>query len=97
VRIRSEDAASEHLKRQGLDPLCLGRSRFSPGVVADLLRLVRRERPHILLAHGYAMSNFGRVVGALAGLGVQAEVDRRRFDVRHAVREMEQPLVDGDR
>jgi len=68
VGIRPEDAASEHLKQHGLDPLCLGRSRFSPSVLADLLRLVRRERPHILHAHGYAMSNFGRVVGALTGV-----------------------------
>ena len=68
VGIRPEDAASAHLKRQGLDPLCLGRGRFSPSVVTDLLRLVRCERPHILHTHGYATSNFGRVVGALAGV-----------------------------
>lgn len=68
VGIRPEDAASVHLRRQGLQPLCLGRSRFSPAVLTDLLRLVRRERPHILHTHGYATSDFGRVVGALAGV-----------------------------
>jgi glycosyltransferase involved in cell wall biosynthesis len=68
VCIRPEDDASAHLRRQGLDPLCLGRGRFSPVVTADLLRLVRRERPHILHTHGYATSNFGRIAGALTGV-----------------------------
>ncbi len=68
VGIPPEDDASMHLKQHGLDPLCLGRSRFNPMIATDLLRLVRRERPHILHAHGYATSNFGRVIGALTGV-----------------------------
>lgn len=68
IGIRPEDAGSEHLRRQGLDPLCLGRGPFSPAVVTDLLALVRRERPHLLHAHGYATSNFARIVGALTGV-----------------------------
>ncbi len=68
VGIRPEDEASAHLKRQGLDPVCLGRGRFSPAILADLLRLVRRERPHILHTHGYATSNFARALRARAGV-----------------------------
>ena len=67
VGIRPEDEASAHLRRQGLDPICLGRGPFSPAAVTDLLRLVRRERPHILHAHGYAMSNFARLIAPLTG------------------------------
>jgi glycosyltransferase involved in cell wall biosynthesis len=67
IGIRPEDDASAHLRRQGLDPICLGRGRFSPAAVADLLRLVRRERPHILHAHGYATSNFARLIAPLTG------------------------------
>ena len=70
VGIRPEDDASAHLRTQGLDPICLGRGPFHPAVVLDLIRLVRRERPHILHAHGYATSNFARVVGALTGVRV---------------------------
>ncbi|HYC32641.1 MAG TPA: glycosyltransferase, partial [Gemmatimonadales bacterium] len=70
VGIRAEDEASEHLRTQGLDPICLGRGPFHPGVVTDLLRLVRRARPHILHTHGYATSNYARVVGALTGVRV---------------------------
>ena len=68
VGVRPEDAASAHLRTQGLDPVCLGRGPFSPAVITDLLNLVRRERPHILHTHGYATSNFGRVVGGLTGV-----------------------------
>jgi hypothetical protein len=48
VGIPPEDDASNHLRRHGLEPLCLGRSRFNPAALTDLLRLVRQERPHIL-------------------------------------------------
>lgn len=68
VGIRPEDDASDHLRRHGLEPLCLGRSRFSPAAATDLLRLVRHERPHILHTHGYATSNFARVVATLTGV-----------------------------
>jgi glycosyltransferase involved in cell wall biosynthesis len=67
IGIRPEDDASAYLRRQGLDPVCLGRGRFSPSAVTDLLRLVRRERPHILHAHGYASSNFARMIAPLTG------------------------------
>jgi glycosyltransferase involved in cell wall biosynthesis len=68
VGLRAEDDASAYLRRRGLDPVCLGRGPFSPAVATDLLSLVRRERPHILHAHGYAGSNFCRMVGALTGV-----------------------------
>jgi glycosyltransferase involved in cell wall biosynthesis len=56
------DQASAHLEQQGLSPVCLGRHRFDPRVAADLLAMVRRERPHILHTHGYATSNYARLV-----------------------------------
>lgn len=68
VGIPPEDDASNHLRRHGLEPLCLGRSRFNPAALTDLLRLVRQERPHILHTHGYATSNFARVVATLTGV-----------------------------
>jgi glycosyltransferase involved in cell wall biosynthesis len=68
VGLRPEDDASAYLRRHGLDPICLGRGPFSPAVATDLLRLVRQDRPHILHAHGYASSNFARVVSALTGV-----------------------------
>jgi glycosyltransferase involved in cell wall biosynthesis len=70
VGIRAEDEASAHLRSQGLDPICLGRGPFHPAVATDLLRLVRRERPHILHTHGYATSNFARLVGPVTGVRV---------------------------
>jgi glycosyltransferase involved in cell wall biosynthesis len=68
VGLRSHDEASAYLRRRGLDPICLGRGPFHPAVATDLLRLVRRHRPHILHTHGYASSNFARMVGPLTGV-----------------------------
>src|SRR4029453_6339301 len=68
ICIRPEDESSAHLRRHGLDPTCLGHGRFSPAVLTDLLALIRRERPGILHAHGFATSNYGRVAGAIAGV-----------------------------
>ena len=70
VGIRPEDDASAHLRSQGLDPLCLGRGPFHPAVLTDLLRLIRRERPQILHTHGYATSNFARILGGMTGVRV---------------------------
>ena len=68
ICIRPEDESSAHLRRHGVDPVCLGHGRFNPAVLTDLLRLIRRERPAILHAHGFATSNYGRVAGAIAGV-----------------------------
>ena len=68
ICIRPEDESSAHLRRHGLNPTCLGHGRFSPAVLTDLLALIRRERPGILHAHGFATSNYGRVAGAIAGV-----------------------------
>ena len=68
ICIRPEDESSAHLRRHGLDPVCLGHGRLHPAVLTDLLRLIRRERPAILHAHGFATSNFGRLAGAIAGV-----------------------------
>jgi glycosyltransferase involved in cell wall biosynthesis len=68
IGLRPPDDASAYLSRRGLDPICLGRTPYSPAVATDLLHLVRRERPHVLHAHGYATANFARIVGALSGV-----------------------------
>lgn len=70
IGIRPPDEASAYLEQQGLAPRCLGRHRFSPRIATDLLALVRRERPHILHAHGYSTANYARVVGLLTGTRV---------------------------
>jgi glycosyltransferase involved in cell wall biosynthesis len=66
--LRPADGASETLRRQGLDPDCLGKGRFSPSTLPALAARVRRFRPHVLHLHGYGATTFGRVVGALLGV-----------------------------
>jgi glycosyltransferase involved in cell wall biosynthesis len=70
VGILPPDQASAHLEQQGLTPVCLGRHRFDPRVTTDLLAMVRRDRPHILHAHGYATSNYARLLALMADVRV---------------------------
>jgi glycosyltransferase involved in cell wall biosynthesis len=70
IGIRPADDASAYLERQGLTPVCLGRHRFSPRLATDLLALVRRDRPHILHAHGYATANYARAIGLVTGVRI---------------------------
>ena len=70
VGILPPDQASAHLEQQGLSPVCLGRHRFDPRVATDLLAMVRRYRPHILHTHGYATSNYARLVSLMTDVRV---------------------------
>jgi glycosyltransferase involved in cell wall biosynthesis len=70
VGLRGEDAASAHLRGQGLSVHCLGRHRFDPRLPWDLLRSVRTRRPALLHLHGFGASNYGRWVGMKTGIPV---------------------------
>jgi glycosyltransferase involved in cell wall biosynthesis len=45
----------------------LGRGRFDPRILPDLVSLARRRRARILHVHGYAAADFGRLAARIAG------------------------------
>lgn len=67
VGLKASEPASELLMQQGVPVTHLGRSKFDPRIVADLVRLARARRARILHVHGYAATDFGRIAARLAG------------------------------
>jgi glycosyltransferase involved in cell wall biosynthesis len=65
--LKRPEPASELLEREGVPVHHLGRGRFDPRIVTDLVALARRRRARILHVHGYAAADFGRVAARLSG------------------------------
>ena len=65
--LKTAEPASLLLDAQGIAVTHLGRSRFDPRVVTDLVALVRRRDTSILHVHGYAAADFGRVAARATG------------------------------
>jgi glycosyltransferase involved in cell wall biosynthesis len=65
--LKQKEPASELLEREGVPVHHLGRGRFDPRIVSDLVALARRRRARILHVHGYAAADFGRLAARLGG------------------------------
>lgn len=75
-RLRPEVAFFELGRRQGNDP----------GLVMRLVRLLRRERPHILHTHGWATLIEGLVASRLAGVPVVIHGEHGTLELRQVNR-----------
>ncbi len=67
VGLKHPEPATQWLAEQGLPVHHLGRHRFDPRILTDLVALARRRRIRILHVHGYAAADFGRLAARLAG------------------------------
>lgn len=65
--LKHPEPATEWLAAQGVPVRHLGRSRFDPRILFDLVALARRTRARILHVHGYAAADFGRLAARAAG------------------------------
>jgi glycosyltransferase involved in cell wall biosynthesis len=65
--LKRREPASELLEKEGVPVHHLGRGRFDPRIVTDLVRLARARRARILHVHGYAAADFGRLAARLSG------------------------------
>ncbi|ASC73187.1 Glycosyltransferase type 1 [Halomicronema hongdechloris C2206] len=65
--LRTPEAAGKVFEEQGIPPFFLGRGKFDVRTVLDLVKLIKRERPHVLHLHGYGATNFGRIASFLTG------------------------------
>ena len=68
--LKAREPASEKLAEQGVPVLHLGRGRFDPRILPDLVALGRRTRARILHVHGYAAADFGRLAARWLGAGL---------------------------
>jgi glycosyltransferase involved in cell wall biosynthesis len=65
--LKSPEPASRWLAEQGIEVHHLGRGRFDPRILTDLVSLARRRNARILHVHGYSAADFGRLAAPLAG------------------------------
>jgi glycosyltransferase involved in cell wall biosynthesis len=70
VGLKAPEPASERLREEGLDVRHLGRGRFDPRVVSDLVKLGRATGARLLHVHGYAAADFGRLAARRLGIGL---------------------------
>jgi len=65
VSLRRKDLSEETLDSLGIDITYLNRSKFDPGTLRDLLKIIDRKHIDVLHLHGYGATTFGRMAGGL--------------------------------
>lgn len=65
--LKDPEPATEWLGAQGIPVHHLGRGRFDPRILGDLVSLARERGARILHVHGYAAADFGRLAARAAG------------------------------
>jgi glycosyltransferase involved in cell wall biosynthesis len=68
--LRSDDALTRHFEEAGINVHHLGRGKFDPFTLLDIVSLIRKESIDLIHAHGYGSANFGRVAGVLCQVPV---------------------------
>jgi glycosyltransferase involved in cell wall biosynthesis len=67
VGLKHPEPATRWLGEQGIPVHHLGRGRFDPRILGDLVRIGRERRARILHVHGYAAADFGRLAARRLG------------------------------
>ena len=65
--LKHPEPATQWLGEQGIPVHHLGRGRFDPRILGDLVALARARGARILHVHGYAAADFGRLAARAAG------------------------------
>ncbi len=65
--LKQPEPATAWLSEQGIPVHHLGRGRFDPRILGDLVGLVRARGVRILHVHGYAAADFGRLAARATG------------------------------
>ena len=65
--LKHPEPGSRSLEQQGIPVRHLGRGRFDPRILGDLVDLARERRARILHVHGYAAADFGRLAARRVG------------------------------
>jgi glycosyltransferase involved in cell wall biosynthesis len=65
--LRAESGLARIFTERGIPIRFLGRGRYDPATLLDLLRIIRDERVDVLHLQGYGGSTFGRLAARLTG------------------------------
>ena len=67
VGLKNPEPATQWLGEQGIPVHHLGRGRYDPRILSDIVALARRRKARILHVHGYAAADFGRLAARFSG------------------------------
>jgi glycosyltransferase involved in cell wall biosynthesis len=67
VGLKNPEPASARLVEQGIPVHHLGRGRFDPRILTDLVGVARGRKARIVHVHGYAAADFGRLAARVVG------------------------------
>lgn len=67
VGLKPPEEASRRLAENGVPVTHLGRGRFDPRILPDLIAVARARRARVLHVHGYAAADFGRLAARRVG------------------------------
>jgi glycosyltransferase involved in cell wall biosynthesis len=65
--LKHPEPATDWLAEQGIPVHHLGRGRFDPRILGDLVALARERGARVLHVHGYAAADFGRLAARAVG------------------------------
>lgn len=65
--LKRPEPATDWLAGRGIPVHHLGRGRFDPRILPDLVALARERRARVLHVHGYAAADFGRLAARAVG------------------------------
>ena len=65
--LKRPEPGSRSLEQQGIPVRHLGRGRFDPRILGDLVDLARERSARVLHVHGYAAADFGRLAARRVG------------------------------
>jgi glycosyltransferase involved in cell wall biosynthesis len=66
--LRREDSLKSLFEKEGIRVRYLGRGKFDPLVLFDFLKLIRKEKIHIMHLNSFGSQLFGRLSGAITGV-----------------------------
>jgi glycosyltransferase involved in cell wall biosynthesis len=79
--LRKEDHITNIFKDHNINVRHLGRGKFDIRTIIDIWKLARKEKVHIIHAHGYGAANFGRLSRVIRNIPVivHAHDDDRNY------------------
>jgi glycosyltransferase involved in cell wall biosynthesis len=68
--MRQKDELNDHFKKKGIDIRYFGRTKFDIRTLFDFIRIIKKERIHLMHLQGYAATTFGRIASRMTNVPV---------------------------
>ncbi len=65
VGLRGEDDGARNLRNEGIKVISLNKGKFDLRTLGSIIRLIKKEKPHVIHLHGYGATVFGIPAGLL--------------------------------